>query len=87
MVFTMNYLVQGGQDGERFDLLIQFTKREEPMAKAMRAYLVQGLSMTRAADVGGVYLPHLSEALKALEKYAVLVEKIKEHDLRHLAAR
>lgn len=87
MVFTMNYLVQGGQDGERFDLLIQFTKRQEPMSKALRAYLVTGLSMTRAADFGGVYLSHLSAALKDLEKDAELVEKIKEHDLKHLPAR
>ncbi|MBY0419385.1 MAG: adhesin biosynthesis transcription regulatory family protein [Pararheinheimera sp.] len=83
----MRYLVQGGQTGERFDLLIQFTKRQEPMAKAMRAYLVTGLSMARAADSAGVNVSHLSEALKALEKQAALVEQIKVHDLRHLTAR
>lgn len=87
VVFTMNYLVQGGQDGERFDLLIQFTKRQGPMAKAMRAYLVTGLSMARAADSAGVNLSHLSTALKKLEKQAALVEQIKLHDLKHLTAK
>lgn len=77
----MNYLIQGGESEQRFDLLLSLTKiSSKNVIDALRDHLVVGLSDITAAGINGVPRSNFSRALAALNKTAETVEQIKAHD-------
>jgi len=80
----MRYITQGGENPERFELLISLTRiSSEDIKAALKDYLVTGLADATAAAVNGVPLSNFTRALKTLNDTAATVEKIKELDWAH----
>jgi len=80
----MQYLFKGSQTQERLNWLLAMCKIKSVDIKAAASdHLVKGMSKTHAALLNNVPAPNLSRALKTLNIYAELVEKIKEHDAAH----
>lgn len=80
----MKYLMQGGEDNRRFDLLVSLTKLGESAVSALRDHLVVGLDESDAASLNGMSKSNFSRALSTLNEVAATVEKIKEIDWAHL---
>ncbi|QUI71267.1 PapB/FocB family fimbrial expression transcriptional regulator [Pseudoalteromonas sp. M8] len=79
----MKYLFKGMQSQERFELLLSLTRiQSESIISALFDYLVKGMDKKAAAMINGVELPNLSAALNKLEEKALIIELIKEIDLR-----
>ncbi|MCF2826907.1 MULTISPECIES: adhesin biosynthesis transcription regulatory family protein [unclassified Pseudoalteromonas] len=79
----MKYLFKGMQSQERFELLLSLTRiQSENVISALFDYLVKGMDKKAAAMINGVELPNLSVALNKLEEKALIIELIKEIDLR-----
>ncbi|WP_027696718.1 PapB/FocB family fimbrial expression transcriptional regulator [Vibrio litoralis] len=77
----MNYLSQGLETEERFLLLLSLTKiRSDSQVKALRMYLVDGLSFSLSASLNEITEPNFQRAMNRLEKVAGTIEKIKEID-------
>ena len=80
----MQYLFKGSQSQERLDWLFAMCKIKSDAIKAAASdHLVKGISKTHAALLNNVPAPNLTRALKTLNTYAGLVEKIKAHDAQH----
>ena len=80
----MQYLYKGSQSQERLNWLFAMCKIKSGDIKAAASdHLVKGLSKNNAALLNNVPAPNLTRALKTLNTYAELVEKIKEHDAAH----
>lgn len=82
----MKLLVRGSQTSERIDLLLRFTRIDnEYTIAAIKAHLVQGQRVTRAAYINGMPPSNLFRALSTLEKVAIDVERIKTLDLKNIS--
>ena len=80
----MKYLFKGMQTQERFELLLSLTRiQSESVISALNDYLVRGMDKKAAAVINGVEMPNLSAALNKLEEKALVIELIKEIDLRN----
>ena len=80
----MKYLFKGMQTQERFELLLSLTRiQSESVINALNDYLVRGMDKKAAAVINGVEMPNLSAALNKLEEKALVIELIKEIDLRN----
>lgn len=80
----MKYLFKGMQTQERFELLLSLTRiQSESVINALKDYLVRGMDKKAAAVINGVEMPNLSAALNKLEEKALVIELIKEIDLRN----
>lgn len=79
----MRLLTRGSQTSERVDLLMAFTRIEsEFTVAAVKAHLVQGLRVARAASIHGMTHSNLNRVLDTLESVATHVERIKAHDFK-----
>lgn len=77
----MNYLSQGLETKERFQLLLSLTKiRSDNQVNALKYYLVDGLSFSLSASLNGITEPNFQRAINRLEEVASTIEKIKEID-------
>lgn len=77
----MNYLSQGLETEERFQLLLSLTKiRSDSQVNALRMYLVDGLSFSLSVSLNEITEPNFQRAMNRLEKVAGTIEKIKEID-------
>lgn len=77
----MNYLSQGLETEERFQLLLSLTKiRSEHQVDALKRYLVDGLGFSLSASLSGITEPNFQRAMNRLEDVASTIEKIKEID-------
>ncbi len=80
----MQYLFKGSQTQERLNYLFAMCKiKSDDIKAAASDHLVKGLSKNNAALLNNVPAPNLTRALKTLNTYAELVEKIKAHDAQH----
>ncbi len=80
----MKYLFKGSQSQERLNWLLAMCKIKSGNVKAaVSDHLVKGMSKNNAALLNNVPAPNLTRALKTLNTYAELVEKIKEHDAKN----
>tara|TARA_B110000211_G_scaffold140483_1_gene160560 strand:+ start:4903 stop:5175 length:273 start_codon:yes stop_codon:yes gene_type:complete len=80
----MQYLYKGSQSQERLNYLFAMCKiKSDDIKAAASDHLVKGISKTHAALLNNVPAPNLTRALKTLNTYAELVEKIKAHDAQH----
>ena len=83
----MRYLIQGGEDAERLELIISLTKiTSENVQQALIDHFKKGsgLSAETAAAVNGVKLSNFMRSINRLEEVAATIERIKEIDWRHL---
>jgi hypothetical protein len=83
----MRYLIQGGEDADRLDLIISLTKiTSENVQQALIDHFKKGsgLAAETAAALNGVQLSNFTRAATRLEEVAASVERIKEIDWRHL---
>ncbi|SQH76971.1 conserved protein of unknown function [Shewanella benthica] len=77
----MNYLLPGGEQPKRLQLLLKLTKiTSEPQIAALTEHYVNGLPAERAAARFMIETSNLSRAQAKLEKVASIVEQIKELD-------
>lgn len=75
------YLQQGGESAERFELILSLTDiRSEAIIDALRDHLVNGWAAVTARTLNGVDKGNFSNALKAMNKKAAIVERVKELD-------
>lgn len=82
----MKLLVRGSQSSERVDLLLRFTRIDnEYTIAAIKAHLVQGQRVTRAAYIHGMPASNLFRALNVLEQVAIDIERIKAHDFKNIS--
>jgi hypothetical protein len=83
----MRYLIQGGEDAERLELIISLTKiTSESVQQALIDHFKKGsgLAAETAAAVNGVKLSNFMRSINRLEEVAGTIERIKEIDWRHL---
>lgn len=77
----MNYLVRGSQTKERLSMLLMLTKiNSEDVTDALVDYLVNGHSLSVAADLNGVDRANLHRSITSLNEIAAIVEQIKDYD-------
>ena len=75
-------LYKGSESDTRFNLLLEGTGlRSEDMIGALRDYLVRGIDRKSACALNNISnTSNFERDLGKLEKFADLVERIKEHD-------
>lgn len=79
----MNYLLSGGYNPQKLDLLLSLTSiRSEDIKSAIHDHLVRGAAIDLAASLNLVDSGNLKRALKKLNETARIVEEIKVIDLR-----
>lgn len=78
----MNYLLSGGFDEKKLELLLQLTSiRSDDIKAAIHDHLVRGASVQVAAAMNSVDASNLERSLKKLNDVAGIVEAIKEIDI------
>ncbi|MPY26940.1 PapB/FocB family fimbrial expression transcriptional regulator [Shewanella sp. YLB-07] len=83
----MNYLLPGGEQPKRLQLLLLLTKiKSEPQIAALTEHYVNGLPAERAAARFMIEKSNLSRAQTRLEEVASIIEQIKEIDWSQLNA-
>ncbi|AQS40231.1 Adhesin biosynthesis transcription regulatory protein [Shewanella psychrophila] len=83
----MNYLLPGGEQLKRLQLLLKLTKiTSEQQINALTEHYVNGLSAERAAARFQIEKSNLSRAQTRLEEVTSIVEQIKELDWSQLNA-
>lgn len=78
----MNYLIRGGYNPQKLELMLSLTSiRSEDIRAAIHNHLVDGCAVDLAAALNGADVANLKRALKKLNEIARIVEEIKNIDL------
>ena len=78
----MNYLLRGGYNPQKLELMISLTSiRSEDIRAAIHNHLVDGCAVDLAAALNCADVANLKRALKKLNEIAGIVEEIKNIDL------
>ncbi len=73
----LKYLMSGVESRRTVDLMLSITRIEsESVINAIRAHLVNGMSMAGAALINDVPKQNLARAMVALEKVAEVMHKL-----------
>ena len=78
----MNYLLSGGYNPQKLELLLSLTSiRSDDIRAAIADHLIRGASIDFAASLNLVDSSNLKRSLKKLNEVARVVEEIKNIDL------
>ena len=78
----MNYLLSGGYNPQKLELLLSLTSiRSDDIRAAIADHLIRGASIDLAASLNLVDPGNLKRSLKKLNEVAGVVEEIKNIDL------